>query len=60
MCGIAGCFGIQDRDTIARMPDAVGHRGPDDRGIHVQDSGVFGFDFEEEKQAVRGTLGVAA
>ena len=34
MCGIAGCFGIQDVKTINRMLDAMTHRGPDDRVIH--------------------------
>ena len=34
MCGIAGCFGTKDEKTINRMLDAMGHRGPNDRGIH--------------------------
>ena len=34
MCGIAGCFGVRDEETINRMLDALTHRGPDDRGIH--------------------------
>jgi len=42
MCGIAGCFGIQDVKTINRMLDAMTHRGPDDRGIHVHRNNVFG------------------
>ena len=42
MCGIAGCFGIQDEKTVDRMLDAVTHRGPDDRGIHKHRCGVFG------------------
>ena len=42
MCGLAGCFGIQDIKTINRMLDALPHRGPDDRGIHVFNDGVFG------------------
>ncbi|MFC1860922.1 hypothetical protein ACFLYL_01400 [Chloroflexota bacterium] len=42
MCGIAGCFGIKDTDTINRMLDALPHRGPDDRGIHVHHNTVFG------------------
>ena len=42
MCGIAGCFGIQDVKTINRMLDAMTHRGPDDRGIHVHRNSVFG------------------
>jgi len=42
MCGIAGCFGIQDTKTINRMLDALTHRGPNDRGIHIFDSTVFG------------------
>ena len=42
MCGIAGCFGIKDTVTIRRMLDALPHRGPDDRGIHVFENTVFG------------------
>ncbi len=42
MCGIAGCFGRQDVDTINRMLDALPHRGPDDRGIHIHGDTVFG------------------
>lgn len=42
MCGIAGCFGIKDIDTINRMLDALPHRGPDDRGIHTFRDTVFG------------------
>ncbi len=42
MCGIAGCFGIQDVKTIDRMLDAMTHRGPDDRGIYVHRNSVFG------------------
>jgi asparagine synthase (glutamine-hydrolysing) len=42
MCGIAGCFGTRDTETIKRMLDALPHRGPDDRGIHVHGDMVFG------------------
>ena len=43
MCGLAGCFGTRDEKTIDRMLDALGHRGPNDRGIHsFGDHGVFG------------------
>ncbi|MBT4512602.1 MAG: asparagine synthase B [Chloroflexi bacterium] len=42
MCGIAGCFGVEDTTTINRMLDALPHRGPDDRGIHVFNNMVFG------------------
>jgi asparagine synthase (glutamine-hydrolysing) len=42
MCGIAGCFGVEDTATINRMLDALPHRGPDDRGIHVFNNMVFG------------------
>ncbi len=42
MCGIAGCLGTQDRKTIDRMLDALPHRGPNDRGIHIFGNGVFG------------------
>jgi asparagine synthase (glutamine-hydrolysing) len=43
MCGIAGCFGIKDEKTINKMLDALGHRGPNDRGIHsFGNKAVFG------------------
>jgi asparagine synthase (glutamine-hydrolysing) len=42
MCGIAGCFGIKDIDTINLMLDALPHRGPNDRGIHSFNNTVFG------------------
>lgn len=42
MCGIAGCIGINDKETIERMLDALGHRGPDGRGIHTHGRFVFG------------------
>ena len=42
MCGIAGCFGIRDEKTINRMLDAMGHRGPNDRGVHSGDNYTVG------------------
>jgi len=42
MCGIAGCFGGLDIETVNRMLDALPHRGPNDRSIHVQNGNVFG------------------
>ena len=42
MCGIAGCFGAQDKETVNRMLDALPHRGPNDRGIHAFNNIVFG------------------
>jgi asparagine synthase (glutamine-hydrolysing) len=42
MCGIAGCIGINDKKTIELMLDALPHRGPDDRGIHIYNNLVFG------------------
>ncbi|MFW6102643.1 MAG: asparagine synthetase B, partial [Chloroflexota bacterium] len=42
MCGIAGCFGIKDTETINRMLDALPHRGPNDRGLHTFNNTVFG------------------
>ena len=38
MCGIAGVIDWNERveaDAIARMLDRIGHRGPDDRGVHA-------------------------
>jgi asparagine synthase (glutamine-hydrolysing) len=42
MCGIAGCVGQKDEKTINRMLDALTHRGPNDRGIHVHRDMVWG------------------
>lgn len=42
MCGLAGCFGVRDERTISKMLDALGHRGPNDRGIHSHGKTVLG------------------
>ncbi len=42
MCGLAGCIGIHDPDTINQMLDALHHRGPNDRGLHTHGDLVFG------------------
>jgi len=42
MCGIAGCFGGKDVEMVKRMLDAMGHRGPDDRGIYTFNNNVLG------------------
>jgi asparagine synthase (glutamine-hydrolysing) len=42
MCGIAGCIGARDVKTINRMLDALPHRGPNDRGVHVHGDIVLG------------------
>lgn len=42
MCGIAGCIGAPDVDTVNRMLDALEHRGPNDRGVHVAGEMAFG------------------
>jgi len=42
MCGIAGCIGTKDLDTVNKMLDALPHRGPDDRGVYTYGDFVFG------------------
>ena len=42
MCGLAGCFGTRDQTTINRMLDALPHRGPNDRGLHIHGEKVLG------------------
>jgi len=42
MCGIAGCFGIQDKATINKMLNTLGHRGPNDSGLHSTGRHVMG------------------
>ena len=34
MCGICGYVGMEDRELIVAMTDALHHRGPDDFGYH--------------------------
>lgn len=41
MCGINGCT-FEDEAIIAVMNDAIGHRGPDDRGTLVRDGVSLG------------------
>ncbi len=65
MCGIAGCIGVKDIETIERMLDALPHRGPDDRGIHTYGSFVFGhtrlsiIDVAKGRQPILGKEGAA-
>ena len=42
MCGIAGCIGTKDLETVNKMLDALPHRGPDDRGTYTYGDFVFG------------------
>ncbi len=46
MCGIAGIFGLEALDdaraTVARMTDAIAHRGPDASGIHLAGNCILG------------------
>ena len=41
MCGIAGFYGRFGEDLLARMSDAIAHRGPDDDGVYMdRENGV--------------------
>jgi asparagine synthase (glutamine-hydrolysing) len=44
MCGIAGILGKPEktRETIDKMVDVITHRGPDDRGVLVENDFAFG------------------
>jgi len=42
MCGLAGCIGTRDVQTVNRMLDALPHRGPNDRGLHSHGKTVLG------------------
>lgn len=44
MCGIAGIIGKPEKtkEVIERMVDIITHRGPDDRGVLVEDNFAFG------------------
>lgn len=35
MCGICGTVGLEDKNLIKRMCNAIAHRGPDDEGIYL-------------------------
>ncbi len=37
MCGIAGVYGLSDKELVRRMCDKIVHRGPDDHGYYVDD-----------------------
>ncbi len=42
VCGICGIAGHVDRGALARMTDALVHRGPDDGGIYADDAAAVG------------------
>jgi asparagine synthase (glutamine-hydrolysing) len=42
MCGICGVWGGEGRDAVGAMVGAMHHRGPDDRGIFVDDRAALG------------------
>lgn len=46
MCGIAGIFGIKDKDQstviIQQMNDRIAHRGPDDQGTYTDEFVALG------------------
>src|SRR4051794_40366242 len=47
MCGICGIVRTRsacpiDRSVLARMTDAIAHRGPDDAGVHLADDARIG------------------
>ena len=35
MCGIAGFFGLEDKELLNKMLDSISHRGPDDEGVYT-------------------------
>lgn len=37
MCGFAGIYGGSDRTAVEAMVSSMRHRGPDDRGVYVDD-----------------------
>jgi asparagine synthase (glutamine-hydrolysing) len=42
MCGIAGLFGRSDASAVGSMLSAMGHRGPDDRGVFTDEAVALG------------------
>ncbi len=35
MCGIAGIYGLEDKNLLIKMLDSIKYRGPDDQGIFI-------------------------
>src|SRR4030095_3848795 len=44
MCGICGVVGLSEKEAIKRMVQSLTHRGPDDSGVEILESGrvMFG------------------
>lgn len=45
MCGIAGIYsftGVVDRETIEKFTDSLSHRGPDARGVYINNNIALG------------------
>jgi asparagine synthase (glutamine-hydrolysing) len=43
MCGIVGIIGLANQEVISAMNNALMHRGPDDFGIYIDESGCVAF-----------------
>src|SRR5215467_7953554 len=48
MCGICGVFNMQSGEPVSQalieqMTTLIDHRGPDDRGFHLEDNLALGF-----------------
>ena len=43
ICGVVSSRGQVDSENIVRMRDALSHRGPDDKGLYVNNGVGFGF-----------------
>ncbi len=41
MCGIAGFVGAGDKETLERMLESIKHRGPDDKGVFLENGVGF-------------------
>ena len=42
MCGIAGILGIDDKELVKKMVNAIKHRGPDEEGYYVDENLTMG------------------
>jgi len=42
MCGIAGHFGVPDRELVKMMTESLAHRGPDGHGLEASPDSVLG------------------
>ena len=43
MCGICGVIGLEDKNLVKKMADAIEHRGPNNKGYLAEKNASFGY-----------------